>query len=282
MLRQGTSPGSIVKKLSQGIHYKNDIARPLCGVHILVSRASAALFSTFGASVDPASHSPTLRDTKKLPSFIQRRFLKWVRGVDTAKQDVSPLAMAQKETELRQQLLARRANMHKLREVALQRGVTAEMLNTMPLKDIKVLDLTRVLAGPYCTMMLADMGADVIKIENPVDGDETRTWGPPFYDPDRPGPLVEEASKRRREKWGQIENDEGKESGKDKEQGESTYFLSLNRNKRSIAVNLKTKEGIDLVLKVCIYALHKHLPIYPCIHRLVYVTASVAFYIESY
>ena len=67
-----------------------------------------------------------------------------------------------------------------------------------PLEDITVLDLSRVLVGPFCSMMLADMGADVIKVEEPGVGDETRSWGPPFV------------------------------------AGEATYFLSINRNKRSI------------------------------------------------
>ncbi len=79
------------------------------------------------------------------------------------------------------------------------------------LDDIKVVDLTRTLAGPSCTQMLGDMGADVIKIEEPNLGDETRSWTP-FW------------------------NDEG------------TQFLSFNRNKRSLSVNLREKEGIDIVL----------------------------------
>ena len=67
---------------------------------------------------------------------------------------------------------------------------------------LKVLDLTRVLAGPVCSMMLGDLGADVIKVERPGAGDETRGWGPPF-DAD----------------------------------GESAYFLSVNRNKKSLAAD---------------------------------------------
>ena len=82
---------------------------------------------------------------------------------------------------------------------------------TAALDDIKVVDLTRTLAGPSCTQMLGDMGADVIKIEEPNLGDETRSWTP-FW------------------------NDEG------------TQFLSFNRNKRSLSVNLREKEGVDIVL----------------------------------
>ena len=76
-----------------------------------------------------------------------------------------------------------------------------------PLAGLKVVDLTRILAGPYCTMALADAGADVIKIEEPKRGDDTRGWGPPFVD------------------------------------GESTYFLSVNRGKRSLTLDLKHEEG---------------------------------------
>lgn len=86
----------------------------------------------------------------------------------------------------------------------------------LPLAGIKVLDLTRVLAGPYGTMALADLGADVLKIESPA-GDETRSWGPPFVD------------------------------------GESAYFLALNRNKRSAVLNLDNpadaKKLLDLAVR---------------------------------
>src|SRR4051812_13429223 len=76
-----------------------------------------------------------------------------------------------------------------------------------PLHGITVVDLTRVLSGPYCSMMLADMGARVIKIEQPGKGDDTRAWGPPFLD------------------------------------GESAYFLSINRNKESVTLDFKQPEG---------------------------------------
>ena len=81
----------------------------------------------------------------------------------------------------------------------------------MPLRGITVLDLTRVLSGPYCTMLLADMGARVIKVEHPVKGDDTRAWGPPFLD------------------------------------GESSYFLSINRNKESVTLDFKHPEGRTLL-----------------------------------
>ncbi len=79
-----------------------------------------------------------------------------------------------------------------------------------PLEGLKVLDLTRVLAGPYCTMILGDLGADIIKIEIPKKGDDSRHFGP-------------------------YQN------------GESAYFMSLNRNKRSLTLNLKTEEGKKLL-----------------------------------
>ncbi len=82
------------------------------------------------------------------------------------------------------------------------------------LEDITVLDLSRVLVGPFCSMMLADMGADVIKVEEPGVGDETRSWGPPFV------------------------------------AGEATYFLSINRNKRSITVNLRAEAGREIIYRL--------------------------------
>lgn len=83
------------------------------------------------------------------------------------------------------------------------------------LDGIRVVDLTRVLAGPYCTMMLGDLGADVVKVEEPRKGDDTRGWGPPFA----PG-------------------------------GESAYFLSANRNKRSLTLNLKDPAGIEILRRL--------------------------------
>ena len=82
------------------------------------------------------------------------------------------------------------------------------------LEGIRVLDLTRALAGPFCTLMLGDNGADVIKIEIPNTGDDTRHWGPPFI------------------------------------QDESAYFLSINRNKRSLTLNLRDPEAKEVFLKL--------------------------------
>ena len=82
-----------------------------------------------------------------------------------------------------------------------------------PLDGVLVLDLSKVLAGPYCTMILGDLGADVVKIEHPR-GDDTRTWGPPFVE------------------------------------GESAYYLAVNRNKRSAVVDLQTADGRDLIKRI--------------------------------
>jgi crotonobetainyl-CoA:carnitine CoA-transferase CaiB-like acyl-CoA transferase len=83
-----------------------------------------------------------------------------------------------------------------------------------PLDNIRVLDLTTSLAGPYCTLILAALGADVIKVERPGTGDDTRQWGPPFWE------------------------------------GESVMYLAMNAGKRSIAVDLKATEGVKAVLRV--------------------------------
>jgi formyl-CoA transferase len=80
-----------------------------------------------------------------------------------------------------------------------------------PLEGYRILDLSRVLAGPYCTMMLGDLGAEVIKVERPGSGDDTRAWGPPFVG------------------------------------NESAYYLCANRNKKSITVNLKSEKGRKII-----------------------------------
>ncbi len=86
----------------------------------------------------------------------------------------------------------------------------------LPLAGVRVLDLSRVLAGPFCTMGLGDLGAEVIKLEEPKKGDDTRAFGPPFVE------------------------------------GESTYFLSINRNKKSVAIDLKSKAALALVQKLAL------------------------------
>ena len=77
---------------------------------------------------------------------------------------------------------------------------------TGPLEGIRVIDLSRIVVGPYCTMVMGDMGADVIKVETPGIGDETRMWGPPFAG------------------------------------GESAYYISLNKNKRSLTLNIRKRK----------------------------------------
>lgn len=87
----------------------------------------------------------------------------------------------------------------------------------MPLSGVRVLDLTRILAGPYATMILGDYGADVVKVEHPEGGDDTRSWGPPW---------VEQAG------------------------GASAYFTAVNRNKRSVALDLKSAAGKEVAWRL--------------------------------
>ena len=90
-----------------------------------------------------------------------------------------------------------------------------------PLKGLRVLDLTRVLAGPYCTQMLGDLGAEIIKVERPGAGDDTRGFAPPY-----------------------LKDDNGNETDL------SAYYCGANRNKRSITINLSEKEGQDIIRKL--------------------------------
>jgi crotonobetainyl-CoA:carnitine CoA-transferase CaiB-like acyl-CoA transferase len=87
-----------------------------------------------------------------------------------------------------------------------------------PLAGVRVLDLSRVLAGPYCSMVLADLGADVVKLERPGEGDPTRAWGPPFRE------------------------------------GESAYYLCVNRGKRSITVDLADPAGVEVAERLALGA----------------------------
>src|SRR5574337_100789 len=84
-------------------------------------------------------------------------------------------------------------------------------MSALPLEGLRILDLSRVLAGPYCTMLLGDMGAEVLKVEEPKKGDDTRAWGPPFVN------------------------------------GESAYFFCINRNKKSITLDLKAERGKEVL-----------------------------------
>ena len=91
------------------------------------------------------------------------------------------------------------------------------MTTPLPLDGIRIFDLTRILAGPTCTQLLGDLGADVIKVEKPGVGDDTRTWGPPY-----------------------VKGSDGEDTT------ESAYYLSANRNKRSITIDLQSPEGVAL------------------------------------
>src|SRR5438874_412352 len=97
-----------------------------------------------------------------------------------------------------------------LERLTYDRGPSMPIDPTAPLTGLRVLDASRVLAGPFCGQILGDLGAEVIKVERPGSGDETRAWGPPFV-----GPL-------------------------------SAYYLSCNRNKRAITLDLSRQEGLHL------------------------------------
>ena len=91
-------------------------------------------------------------------------------------------------------------------------------MSALPLSGIKILDLTRVLAGPLSAQMLADLGAEVIKIERPGGGDDARAFGPPY-----------------------LKDPEGKANNN------NSFYLCANRNKKSVTVNIATPEGQDIV-----------------------------------
>jgi crotonobetainyl-CoA:carnitine CoA-transferase CaiB-like acyl-CoA transferase len=95
------------------------------------------------------------------------------------------------------------------------------MFKPLPLAGIRIFDLTRILAGPTCTQLLGDLGADVIKVERPGIGDDTRSWGPPY-----------------------VKDADGNDTS------ESAYYLSANRNKRSITIDLRGAEGVALAKRM--------------------------------
>jgi crotonobetainyl-CoA:carnitine CoA-transferase CaiB-like acyl-CoA transferase len=94
-------------------------------------------------------------------------------------------------------------------------------MNTGPLKGLRILDMSRILAGPTCTQILGDLGADVIKIERPGAGDDTRKWGPPY-----------------------VKDSDGNDTS------ESAYYLCANRNKRSLTVDITKPEGQQIIRKL--------------------------------
>ncbi|KPI34857.1 Succinate--hydroxymethylglutarate CoA-transferase [Cyphellophora attinorum] len=109
--------------------------------------------------------------------------------------------------------------------------------NQGPLSNIRVLDMTRVLAGPYCTQMLGDLGAEIIKIEHPTRGDDTRAWGPPYA----------------------TYSDTSSSSGP----GESAYFLSVNRNKKSVGLSFQSPKGVEILhqlVKNCDVLVENYIP----------------------
>src|SRR5215470_1247792 len=91
---------------------------------------------------------------------------------------------------------------------------------TGPLAGLRIFDVTRILAGPTCTQILGDLGADVIKVEKPGAGDDTRSWGPPF-----------------------VKNADGGE-------GDAAYYLAANRNKRSLTIDFAKAEGATLIKRL--------------------------------
>ncbi|KAL2057577.1 hypothetical protein ABVK25_001961 [Lepraria finkii] len=122
---------------------------------------------------------------------------------------------------------------------------------TLPLAGIRVLDMTRVLAGPYCTQILGDLGAEIIKIEHPIRGDDTRAWGPPYAK--------------------HIKGD--KQDGP----GESAYFLSVNRNKKSVGLSFASPSGVSILhnlVKNCDVLVENYLPDTLQKYKMDYATVS--------
>ncbi len=119
------------------------------------------------------------------------------------------------------------------------------------LDGLKVLDLSRILAGPYCTQMLADLGAEVWKIE-PPKGDDTRTWGPPFLSGFQPPSSPLEGERGRGDEGASPMTEPYSQKGQNPRwtlasEGESAYYLSCNRGKKSVVVNLKDPRGQQIV-----------------------------------
>ncbi|RYP67266.1 hypothetical protein DL771_007355 [Monosporascus sp. 5C6A] len=116
-------------------------------------------------------------------------------------------------------------------------SVADHVSGALPLTGYRVLDLTRVLAGPYCTQILGDLGAEVIKVEHPTRGDDTRAWGPPYA---------------------KYRGGSGKEGP-----GESAYFLAVNRNKKSLGLSFQHAEGVEVLHRLaskCDILVENYLP----------------------
>ncbi|EEQ83938.1 CAIB/BAIF family enzyme [Blastomyces dermatitidis ER-3] len=111
----------------------------------------------------------------------------------------------------------------KWRSFATTATASTQNAENLPLAGIRVLDMSRVLAGPYCTQILGDLGAEIIKIEHPVRGDDTRAWGPPF-----------------------AKYKDGTKEGP----GESAYYLSVNRNKKSLGLSFAHPSGVEILHKL--------------------------------
>ena len=103
--------------------------------------------------------------------------------------------------------------------------MTTPSPNAGALAGIKVLDLSRVLAGPWCTQILADLGADVVKVERPGVGDDTRQWGPPFL-----------------------------KDAEDNDTNQASYYTACNRNKRSVTIDMATPDGQALIRHMALQA----------------------------
>ncbi|PLB46898.1 CAIB/BAIF family enzyme [Aspergillus steynii IBT 23096] len=137
--------------------------------------------------------------------------------------------------KLHRAVVARPSALPAVRRTPQWRSYSTPSNDTLPLSGIRVLDMTRVLAGPYCTQILGDLGADVIKVEHPVRGDDTRAWGPPYakYEDGSQGP------------------------------GESAYYLAVNRNKKSIGLSFAHKSGVEILhrlVKECDVLVENYLP----------------------
>ncbi|KAH7345889.1 CoA-transferase family III domain-containing protein [Pyrenochaeta sp. MPI-SDFR-AT-0127] len=137
------------------------------------------------------------------------------------------------------------------RRIATQTKVDRKVIEKLPLAGIRVLDMTRVLAGPYCTQILGDLGADVIKIEHPTRGDDTRSWGPPD------APYTDGIERQF--------------------PGESAYYLSANRNKKSLGLAFNKPAGISILhslVQQCDVIVENYLPGSLAKYSLDYVTLS--------